>query len=68
MIFMISNEEKCNTVFQNIYDSYAGDSQSIYGAIAWEKYRIFVAITAMYKQDRNTKYLRGEHDRNRATK
>lgn len=27
-------EEKCNTVFQHIYDSYAGDSHSIYEAIA----------------------------------
>lgn len=27
-------EEKCNTVFQHIYDSYAGDSHSIYGAVA----------------------------------
>jgi type I restriction enzyme R subunit len=27
-------EEKCNAVFQHIYDSYAGDSHSIYEAIA----------------------------------
>lgn len=27
-------EEKCNIVFQHIYDSYAGDSQSIYEATA----------------------------------
>ncbi|AKB28930.1 Type I restriction-modification system, restriction subunit R [Methanosarcina siciliae T4/M] len=27
-------EEKCNTVFQHIYDSYAGDNHSIYEAIA----------------------------------
>ena len=27
-------EEKCNVVFQHIYDSYAGDSHSIYEAIA----------------------------------
>ena len=27
-------EEKCNTVFQHIYDSYAGDSRSIYEAVA----------------------------------
>jgi len=26
-------EEKCNTVFQHIYDSYVGDSHSIYEAI-----------------------------------
>lgn len=27
-------DEKCNTVFQHIYDSYAGDSHSIYEAVA----------------------------------
>ena len=27
-------EEKCNTVFQHIYDSYAGDSHSIYEEVA----------------------------------
>lgn len=27
-------EEKCNTVFQHIYDSYAGDSHSVYEVIA----------------------------------
>ncbi|AKB32907.1 Type I restriction-modification system, restriction subunit R [Methanosarcina siciliae HI350] len=27
-------EEKCNTVFQHIYDSYAGDNHSIYEAVA----------------------------------
>lgn len=27
-------EQKCNIVFQHIYDSYAGDSHSIYEAIA----------------------------------
>ena len=27
-------EEKCNIVFQHIYDSYAGDSHSIYEAVA----------------------------------
>ncbi|AKB37222.1 Type I restriction-modification system, restriction subunit R [Methanosarcina siciliae C2J] len=27
-------EEKCNTVFQHIYDSYAGDNHSIYEAMA----------------------------------
>ncbi len=27
-------EEKCDTVFQHIYDSYTGDNQSIYGEVA----------------------------------
>ncbi len=27
-------EEKCNAVFQHIYDSYAGDNQSVYEAVA----------------------------------
>ncbi|AKB75076.1 Type I restriction-modification system, restriction subunit R [Methanosarcina lacustris Z-7289] len=31
---VIAYEEKCNTVFQHIYDSYAGDNHSVYEAAA----------------------------------
>jgi type I restriction enzyme R subunit len=31
---VITYEEKCNMVFQHIYDSYAGDTHSIYEAVA----------------------------------
>ena len=31
---VIAYKEKCNTVFQHIYDSYAGDNHSIYEAVA----------------------------------